>query len=151
VEIARDVRAAVEDGEADRIVIHTDQSMTWPWAWYVRGLPVTYVEADEINTETLLPTDIVISTRGFVSGNPDVRAMYQEAVQYPHRWWFPEAGYRSTTLKGLLDELREGTLLDRWTDFLVHRGSIEGIGSLQAEVYFPQNATVNSRDRDAGE
>ncbi|MCA9850327.1 MAG: TIGR03663 family protein [Dehalococcoidia bacterium] len=144
--IADDIRAALREGTANRVVIHTDQSLTWPWAWYLRGLNVTYIDKDQINTETLKPDDIVITTRGFVSGRPDVRNMYQAPVQYPHRWWFPEAGYRATTLSGLFDELKSGELIDEWTNFLVHRGDVERIGSLQAEVYFPKNATVNSRD-----
>ncbi len=144
--IADDIREAMADGTASRVVIHTDQSLTWPWAWYLRDLNVTYIDRDQINTDTLRPDDIVITTRGFVTGRPEVRAMYQAPVQYPHRWWFPEAGYRATTLGGLLDEFQAGVLIDRWTDFLVHRGDPERIGSLQAEVYFPQDATVNSRD-----
>ena len=146
-EIAEDVRAAIEAGDAARVVIHTDQSMTWPWAWYARGLDVLYVEAEQITTETLLPTDIVISTRGYVSGRPEVRAMYQEGLQYPHRWWYPEVNYRGVTVEQLLEGLQAGTLIDLWTHFLIHRGDVDKIGSLQAEVFFPENATVNSRDR----
>ncbi|MCK9494898.1 MAG: TIGR03663 family protein [Dehalococcoidia bacterium] len=143
--IADDIRAAMEEGTAERVVLHTDQSMTWPWAWYLRGLNILYVDRDELNEETLLPTDIVISTRGYVGGQPEVRAMYQAPVEYPHRWWFPESGYRSTTVSRLFEELRAGELLDQWTDFLLHRGHRELIGRLQAEVYFPITATVNSR------
>lgn len=145
-EIAEDVRAAIESGEASRVVIQTDQSMTWPWAWYVRRLDVLYVEAEQVNTETLSPTDIVISTRGHVSGKPDVREMYQEPLQYPHRWWYPESNYREVTLGDLVEGLQNGELVDLWAHFLIRRGDADKIGSLQAEVFFPQNATVNSRD-----
>lgn len=143
--ILEDVLGALEEGTAERVVIHTDQSMTWPWAWYLRGQNIRYVSREQITTDVLQPTDIVISTRGHVGGRPEVRAMYQPPVTFPFRWWFPEHGYRRTTLSGLLEELREGVLIDRWTHFVIHRADREVIGALQAEVYFPENATVNSR------
>ena len=144
--LARDVLVALESGEADRVVINTDQSMTWPWAWYIRGQKVLYVLEPDINPETLTPRDIVISTRGAVSRRPDVRAWYGEPVPYRHRWWFPEAGYRATTLSGLIEELRAGRLVEEWSAFLLDRGNPETLGALQAEIFFPETATVNSRD-----
>jgi len=143
--LARDILAVLASGEADRVVIHTDQSMTWPWAWYVRGLNVLYVGQTDINPTTLTPRDIVISTRGHVSRRPDVLEWYHEAVQFKHRWWFAEGGYRATTLGGLIEELREGRLVDQWADFLVGRGDPALLGALQGEIYFPRNATINSQ------
>jgi len=148
--IARDVRAVLAAGEANRVVIHTDQSLTWPWAWYVRGLNVLYVGQTDINPETLTPRDIVISTLGHVSRRPDVLEWYQKPLPYRHRWWFPEAGYRATTLSGLLEELRDGRLVDRWADFVVGRGDPARLAALQGEVYFPQTATLNSQERESG-
>src|SRR5690606_3976757 len=149
--IARDVRGALASGEAGRVVIHTEQSMTWPWAWYIRGEEVLYVDSDDIHPDILRPTDIVISSRGHVARRPDVAEWYQEVLPYRHRWWFPEGGYRATTVDGLLGQLRDGTLLEQWSHFLMHRGAVEHLGALQAEIYFPKNATVNSRDRASDE
>ena len=136
--LAERVRALVESGGAARVAVHTEQSMTWPWAWYLRGLPMAYVDGEGLTADALRPTDVVFVLEGSMPLDGALLMEYESAEPYVHRWWFAEAGYRSTTLRSLWESVREGELVSDWFEFLLWRGDADVIGELRAEMYLPR-------------
>jgi hypothetical protein len=145
--LAREVRALLEAGHAERVVIHRDQSLTWPWAWYLRNQPILYVDRLHLNRETLRPGDVLLTVRGHLFSGAPVLMYYERPVRFPHRWWFPEDGYRATTVRGLWDGLRDGSLVEEWGRFLWERGDPEQIGWLHAEMFVPKGAPLSDAAR----
>ncbi|MDA1239941.1 MAG: TIGR03663 family protein [Chloroflexi bacterium] len=137
-EIARDLRAGLEAGDIPRVVVDTSSSLTWPWAWYLRGLNVTYVPAEEIRTGRALETgDLVVVHHGTITSAQPLRLDFESTRVYGHRHWFPEAGYRGTTFGSLARGILDGSILQRWAHFLVYRGDDVPIGKLWGEVFYP--------------
>ncbi len=136
--LAGEIKDALARGEATRVVIDTSSSITWPWAWYLRGEPVTYLSGPEVRDAVLLlQGDLLIAASTTLSDTAPLRGMYEPAIGYVHRHWFVEAGYRETSFGSFAEGLRDGSMWRRWSHFLVHRGSLDEIGQLRGEVFMP--------------
>lgn len=133
---------AIARGGKDQlpVLVETAQSLTWPWAWYLRD----YTQASYVSTETLTEDGIpegavVIATAQSVAANPELRERFASAVPYTHRWWFPEFAdsYRSTTFESLFEGLADGSMVGRWVEFYSDRIPVDRIGTLDGHVLFP--------------
>jgi uncharacterized protein (TIGR03663 family) len=125
-------------GSASSVVVDTSSSLSWPWAWYLRDATVNYLPPETIRAGEFDEGAILLVERSTLPADSELRERYTIIEPYQHRWWFPEAGYRSTSLSSLADDLIEGSLLDRWLTFLLERGDESSLGSLNGEVFFPQ-------------
>ena len=118
------------------ILVDTMQSLTWPWAWYLRDYAdLRYGDPGEVDA-----TDrqgIVIATTSTLLANPELESQFARSLPYRHRWWFTEGRYRGTTWGGLLSGIRDGSLLADWRELYWSRVDRETIGSLDAVVLFP--------------
>src|SRR5690606_3887275 len=90
--LARQIRAAAaREGDQPRpVVIDTTGSLSWPWAWYLRGHPVIYTPADFIRRGEVAEDSILVAARGTVAADHELRERYATPILYRHRWWFPE-------------------------------------------------------------
>ncbi|GMU39560.1 MAG: hypothetical protein AMXMBFR23_04260 [Chloroflexota bacterium] len=137
--LARTLRERLAADPEQRVVIDTTASLTWPWAWYLRGTNVTYLDGNSMrNKWGIEPDDILLAVQGTITRVQPMRLDYEPGVPFVHRHWFREDGYRATTWASFGEGLRDGSLLRRWAQFLVERGSPEGIGTMDAEVLYPR-------------
>ena len=131
--------AALEDGEQVRqIYVDTSASLTWPWAWYLRDLEVSYKPLETFRDGELPEGAILVTTVNAITPTNPLRFEYQEPVRYRHRWWFPESGYRQTTPGFLASGIIDGSLIEDWWSFTVDRVDESTLGSLDGEVLFPE-------------
>ena len=135
--LAAEIRARMDDGRATQIFVDNTDSLTWPWAWYLRDLNVRYADGDFFRQADLEPGAIYVLARGTLHELAPSRKQSEPAVYYLHRWWFVEDGYRATTWGSLASGLRDGSLPRRWVEFARHRTSPDTLGVLEGEVIFP--------------
>ncbi len=139
--IARQLEAlAAERGGKDRltIIVDSSESMSWPWAWYLRDFPNTsYVE--RIDEETLPPGAILLLWDGTLRGHAALRDRAVTIEEYRHRWWFPEEGYRSWTPRNLVGRAADGSLFGDLVSFIANRESAEYLGTLEGVALFPED------------
>lgn len=137
--LAAEIRRWIAEGRATSIVLDDSEAagITWPWAWYLRQEGMSYLTAEQV-AQGVDPKAIVIRTRGERAAPQSLVERSSDIVVYRHRWWFPEEGYRETTLAGLAEGLADGSLLREWAAFLWDRGDPARIASLDGEVYFPR-------------
>lgn len=140
--LAAEVRARMADGRATQIYVDNTDSLTWPWAWYLRGLNVRYADGDFFRQADIESGAILILARGTLHELALSRRQSEPAVYYLHRWWFVEDGYRATTWGSLASGLRDGSLPRRWLEFARHRTSPDTLGALEGEVLFPRAAAA---------
>lgn len=140
--LAAEVRARLADGRATQVFVDNTDSLTWPWAWYLRDLNVRYADGDFFRQADAEPGAILILARGTLHDLAPPRKQMEPPVYYLHRWWFVEDGYRATTWGGLASGLRDGSLPRRWLEFARHRTSPDTLGALEGEVLFPRAATA---------
>jgi len=136
-QVLREIEAVVTaSDEPVPILVDTMQSLTWPWAWYLRDYAdLRYGDPGEVDA-----TDrqgIVIATTSTLLANPELESQFARSLPYRHRWWFTEGRYRGTTWGGLLSGIRDGSLLADWRELYWSRVDRETIGSLDAVVLFP--------------
>jgi len=118
------------------ILIDTTQSLTWPWAWYLRDYAdLRYGYAGDVDADDR--RGIVIATTSTLIANPELESQFARSLPYRHRWWFTEGRYRGTTWDGLLSGIRDGSLLADWRELYWSRVDRETIGVLDAVVLFP--------------
>ncbi len=138
--IARQLEAiATERGGKDKVTIVVDasESMSWPWAWYLRDYKnATYV--DHIDTERVPQDAILLVWDGTLSALSEIRGRYPTAEEYTHRWWFPEEGYRSWTRASLGERISEGTLLPDLVSFVWSGEQQQHLGRLEGVALFPE-------------
>lgn len=133
--LARRIEAytAARGGAAHPIVVDGRFAISWPWAWYLRHhTAVTYTEPDALDLDQVDRRAVVIASTATVERFPAAAARYAERVQYDHRAWFPEEGYRHPR-RTLLDRAGPGRL----AAFLLHRISAAEVGALPAVVLLP--------------
>lgn len=135
--LAAEVRARLADGRATQVFVDNTDSLTWPWAWYLRDLNVRYADGDFYRQAEPEPGTILILARGTLPDFAPERKQFEPPVYYLHRWWFVEDGYRATTWSSLAAGLRDGSLPRRWLEFARHRTSPDTLGALEGEVLFP--------------
>lgn len=140
--LARQIEDAAIDpvtGEQRRpIVVDTSSSLTWPWAWYLRHLDVSYLPEESFRDGSLPEGAILVTTLNTITPTDPLRFAYQDPIRYKHRWWFPESGYRQTTPSFLLSGIEDGSLPAAWWEFLLNRVDVATLGSLDGEVLFPE-------------
>lgn len=138
--IARQLDAIAEargGKEYVNVVVDASESMSWPWAWYLRDYKnATYV--DRIDTERLPEGAILLVWDGTLSALSDIRGRYPTAEEYTHRWWFPEEGYRSWTRASLGARIGEGTLLPDLVSFIWSGEQQQHLGTLDGVALFPE-------------
>ena len=92
LDVRRRVEAIVEAAPADappRIVVDTSESAAWPWAWYLRDLPVAYDDLS-VRPESAAGADVVLAMAANVPAL-ESPAEGWVATPYAHRsWWVPE-------------------------------------------------------------
>lgn len=120
------------------IYIDTTQALTWPWAWYLRDLKVSYVSPEVLRTEHISEDAIVVAKLHTISESDPLRLNHQDGIHYRHRWWFPEQGYRQVTPAYFLSRIADGSLVRDWWSFFVTRIDESTLGSLDGEVLFPK-------------
>jgi len=139
--LARRIEAAAlsdPSGVQRQIYVDTSASLTWPWAWYLRHLEVTYAPQETFTGDELPEGAILVTTLNTIPPTDPLRFEYQEPVRYHHRWWFPESGYRRTSPRFLFDGIRDGSLPADWWSFVLNHVDESQIGSLEGEVWFPE-------------
>jgi len=83
------IAAAAPPDAPPRIIVDTTDSATWPWAWYLRDLPVAYVDL-AADPGAATGADVVIAMA------PNVPALVAppegwRAQPFDHRaWWLPD-------------------------------------------------------------
>ncbi len=146
--LAREIRARIADGRAKFVFLDDTPDAdacgadscgtTWPWAWYLRHEGIVYAVAGQIERGEIDSRAIVIRPRGAKPAPAALESRSGDIVAYRHRWWFPEEGYRSITLGGLVRGVANGSLLVDWARFAWDRGNPDQIDSLDGVVYFPK-------------
>jgi predicted membrane-bound mannosyltransferase len=134
----RIVAALHTPGGPRTVVVDTTASLTWPWAWYLRDETVSYLPPSSIARGDIAPDAILIVADGTLLPGSPLRAGYQPAIPYHHRWWFPEEGYRAANFRNVARGLANGSLERKWWHFLWHGVDISAVGSLNGQVLFPR-------------
>ena len=131
---------ALADLDSGQVSIYVDMtgSLSWPWAWYLRDLEVNYVSQETLRNGEFVEGAILITTRNAIVPTDPVRFEYEEPVEYRHRWWFQESGYKSTTWASFRSKLFDGSLVSDWANFMNDRVDEATIGSFDGEVFFPK-------------
>jgi hypothetical protein len=132
------VALASADGEQVPIYLDTTESLSWPWAWYLRDLEVSYVPQETLREGEFAEGAILVTAQNAIVPTDPVRFEYEEPVEYRHRWWFQESGYKSTTWESFRTELFDGSLVSNWVSFMNDRVEESTIRSFDGEVWFPK-------------
>ena len=135
--LSAEIHDRMADGSATEVYVDNTDSLTWPWAWYLRDLNVRYADADFFQQTDFKPGTILVVARGTLPDLVPARLQAEPPIYYLHRWWFVEEGYRATTWGSLATGLRDGSLPRRWIEFARHRTSPDTLGALEGEVLFP--------------
>ena len=140
-ELMREIEALAEQrgGRSELpVLVDTTDSLSWPWAWYLRDYPQAAYRPSAALLDGDVPADgVVIVAGSTITQRPELRDGYARSVPYRHRWWFPEGGYRAATPGNLLTGLRDASLLVDWFNFYSDRVDVETLGALNAEVLLP--------------
>ena len=138
--VTAEIRDAIGQGHAQRVLIDDSQGLgiTWPWAWYLRRLPLSYAAAGDVVAGRFEDGTIVITQGGVLPPDSPVLQRMNEPVVYHHRWWFPEEGYRATSFRSLATGLLNGTLPRNWLRFLIAHIAPSDVVALDGEVLFPR-------------
>jgi uncharacterized protein (TIGR03663 family) len=119
------------------VLVDSAESMAWPWAWYLRDYPnASYVDSF---IDTPIPEGAVLLLwRTTEQSSATLSQGYATAEPYTHRWWFPEEGYRATTLDSLIEGARDGSLPRAIASFYEHGEERWRVGQLEAVALFPE-------------
>ena len=145
--LLREIEAFADAGAGRdqlRITVDTTASFSWPWAWYLRGFPLAEFAGPQTIADLTAAEGIVIVADSTLSANPQLSARFADVRPYRHRWWFPEDGYRRTTLGGVLRGLRDGSLVADWIEFYAGRVDEAAVGSIDGAVLFPRQPAAQS-------
>ena len=136
--LSAEIHARIADGRATAVYVDQTDSLTWPWAWYLRDVKVRYADPPFFQTGEREYGAILVMARGTMPDFALTRKQYEGAVLYLHRWWFVENGYRTTTWSNFASGLLDGSLPRRWLEFARYRTSPDSLGALEGEVLFPR-------------
>lgn len=82
------IEAAAPAGGSLRIVVDSSSSAAWPWAWYLRDLPVAYVDL-AVDPAAAAGADVVLAMEANVERLTSPPEGWR-AQGYDHRvWWVP--------------------------------------------------------------
>ncbi len=138
-QLSKQIVAALHAPNGPRAVaVDTTASLTWPWAWYLRDEPASYLPASSFANGTVAPSAILIVADGTLPVTSPLRANYDAPIAYHHRWWFPEEGYRAANFSNIAHGLADGTLERKWWHFLLNGVDVAQVGSLNGQVLFPR-------------
>ncbi len=148
--LVREIEAFAEAGPGrDQLLVTVDTtaSFAWPWAWYLRDFPrARYLTPAAIAEDGARVLDgVLIAARSTLATQPQLRERFAVERPYRHRWWFPELRYKATTAGGLLDGVRNGSLLADWASFYIDRVDESTLGSIDGSVLFPGAPPARSR------
>jgi hypothetical protein len=130
---------AAERGGYDKvpIIVDSSESMSWPWAWYLRDFTqASYIE--RIDPATIAEGTILLVWDGTVRGQPSLTQRSRTVEEYGHRWWFPEEGYRSWTAGSLTSRLLNGSLIGDVVEFMERGEDPQFLGTLEGVALFPE-------------
>jgi uncharacterized protein (TIGR03663 family) len=125
------------------VVIDSDDSYSWPWAWYLRDYhEVSYANVGE---NYVPPANAVLLIHRSNAGRID--ASQYDSVPYKHRWWFCES-YRSPegdcrtdgglTFRQATDIVTDPARLESLANFFLYRRpATNHTGSVDAVAFFP--------------
>ena len=119
-----------------RIVIEETDGLSWPWAWYLRGVPGVVYASRAAVPNSVTPASMAILLPESMAAYPEL-VTGRQVIPYHHRWWFPEEGYKSTTPSSLVQGLLSGRLLADWVEFERHHIAPETLGSFDARLLYP--------------
>ena len=145
--LLREIEAFADAGAGRdqlRITVDTTRSFSWPWAWYLRGFPLAEFAGPQIIADRTADEGIVIAADSTLRAYPALSARFADVRPYRHRWWFPEDGYKGTTLGSLLRGLRDGSLVADWIEFYAGRVDEAAVGSIDGAVLFPPRPAAQS-------
>ena len=120
------------------IYIETAAALPWPWAWYLRDYDVKYVTGDYFHLIDFSAHPILITNRASMPGSMFETLQYARRVQYRHRSWFDESGYKSITFNVLSKKISDGSLIFDGVHFLLYQADESSVGSLYGEAYLPR-------------
>jgi uncharacterized protein (TIGR03663 family) len=126
------------------ITIDQTEAFTWPWAWYLRNYKsVLYIDAGQyVNNPDLAhntrPGAVLVTLATNAAAANAWPGVYGAGERFPHRWWFPEDGYRTTTWPKFTEWIGDPAVWRNWSNFLLHRDTGRyRIGSIDAVAFFP--------------
>jgi predicted membrane-bound mannosyltransferase len=91
--VADEVVARAERDPETRITVDSSEGATFPWAWYFRHLPVSYLELGVGSQAELPDDDVLILTQ---AANDRLAPQGYESRQFPFRvWWVRDYGAMS--------------------------------------------------------
>jgi uncharacterized protein (TIGR03663 family) len=135
--LSREIHSRLESGEALGVFIDQTASLSWPWAWYLRGTAVQYGSPEFLRGGSVGDGMIVIAAQGSLPAESEVRERYTDHERYRHRWWFPEDRYRHADWGGFVNGMVTGSWPSAWLEFAISRLDEEQVGILWGEVLFP--------------
>lgn len=98
------------------VVIDTRDSATWPWAWYLRDVPVRWADLGT-EPEAVEGADVVLALWSDAGGLPVPPTGWTEVNRYDHRaWWLPPWADASA---------------GDWFGWITRREAFGGFGSLE--------------------
>ena len=127
-----------DTGRIISVSIDSTSGFTWPWAWYLRGVPrVQYPMYDGESFEDGMGDSVVVvhSTNQELA-DEQLLAAYGEGERIRHRWWFPEQVYRGLTPTKIATALLDRSSWRRAMGYWLFREGLEGrLGSEDAYLY----------------
>jgi hypothetical protein len=137
--LADDIKQRLRDGRATSVFLDGTSSTAWPWAWYLRGEPVQYGNAEYLRDEGVDEGVIVIAVLGSLPPDSELREQFSQEVPYRHRWFFPE-NYKQATWGSFARGMLTGAWPRTWLDFALHRADLEAVEAwsvVRGEVLYP--------------
>ncbi len=141
--LAREIDAFAESrgGKSELpVIVDTTASLSWPWAWYLRDYTRASYAAAEVFLEGENPIPegaVAIIANSTLSRRDGLDDGFARVVPFRHRWWFPEEGYRSITVRSVIDGLTDGTLIPSLVEFYLRRIDPATLGALEGTALFP--------------
>ncbi|MBI4499323.1 MAG: TIGR03663 family protein [Chloroflexi bacterium] len=120
------------------ITVDAQDGFTWPWHWYLRDY--TRVDYPTLNAPSGPPAgSVLLLAAANEAANRPYLSKYGSGRRFPHRWWFPEDGYRGATVPGLAAGLTDPGTLRTWWRYVLYRELPTSLGSADALVYLPKD------------
>lgn len=119
------------------IVVDAADGFSWPWAWYLRDYRLTNYQT--VTAQFLPPPDAVLLMSRANAAHIDPAGY--SLVEYRHRWWFQEGGYRGLTVSSVTSTLTSGNGLKELGRFFLFRrepGAPGSTGSVDGIAFIPQ-------------
>lgn len=105
--VAARIRAAYAAGTIESVVVDDSGGGSWPWVWYLHGIPVSFQTLDQ--TQPLPDADVVIA---LAMGDPPISepGAVVERIRL-REWWVVDYG-----AMGIRDALRWFFTRDTWSE-----------------------------------